>query len=255
MRQKLLHLHEIQKIDLEIREIEKRRDALADRLKQLGESVHTIRSEVDVLTEQRQTVNREVKTLEGTVAAEAIKIRKWEARLTDIRNQREYLALSREVETSKRANREAEEKILELMTSRETIEKTLDGLQDKLAEEEVDLGTERGTIEHDIQEAETRITTERQRRDELLPKVPKNLLKKYDAIRQKRLGIGLVPVVGGCCQGCNMRLPPQLYNVLQRGDTLEQCPSCQRIIFWDQLLAADEAQSSSEEKKGVEAAP
>ena len=77
------------------------------------------------------------------------------------------------------------------------------------------------------------------RRESILPKVPRKLLKRYDMIRQKRLGIGLVLAVEGNCQGCNMRLPPQLFNILQRGDTVEQCPSCQRIVLWEGLLPDD----------------
>jgi uncharacterized protein len=161
------------------------------------------------------------------------------------------LALSREVEGSKRANREAEEKILELMAQRDMLERKLDELQDKLAEEEVDCSTERAAVERVTQENGGRVESMRKRRDVLLPRIPRALLKKYDAIRGKRLGVGLVAVVDGCCQGCNMRLPPQLYNILQRGDSIEQCPSCQRIIFWDHFLA----ESEDGAKKGVEASP
>ena len=141
MRQQLLDLHEIQKIDLEIRETETQGTTLSERLAQLETSTTTLRADVQTQLEQREHTTREIKTLEGTVQAEAHKIKKWEARLNEIRNQREYLALSREVEGSKRANREAEEKILEHMAQRDQIDKKLDELQDKLAEEEVDCAT------------------------------------------------------------------------------------------------------------------
>ncbi len=251
MRQQLLDLNEIQKIDLEIREIEEGSKLFSDRLQKLESGVGVVRSEVQSLTEQREANAREIKTLEGTVQAEALKIRKWEARLNEIRNQREYLALSREVEGSKRANRDFEEKILELMTAREEIEKRLDGLQDQLAEEEVDCESERSRVEREMRDAEQRVTSQTERRNVLVPEIPKALLKKYDTIRRKRFGQGFVLVVGGCCQGCNIRLPPQLFNTLQRGDTIEQCPSCQRIIFWDQLLDDSEADATN----GAEANP
>jgi uncharacterized protein len=41
-----------------------------------------------------------------------------------------------------------------------------------------------------------------------------------------------VPVSDAVCNGCNVNLPPQLYNELQRSDTLRYCPNCQRIIYW-----------------------
>jgi predicted nucleic acid-binding Zn-ribbon protein len=250
VRQKLLDLHEIQKIDLEILETEKHGDGFQQRLTELEDAVKKGRAEVETLTDQRETIVREAKTLEGTVQAETIKIKKWEARLNEIRNQREYLALSREVEASKRANREAEEKILELMAQREQTEKRLDELQDKLAEDEVDCDAERAHVDRQMREAQEARDAIAERRAALVPKVSAGLLKKYDAIRAKRHGIGLVLVEDGCCQGCNMRLPPQLYNILQRGDSIEQCPTCQRIILWDRFL-----ETLAAEEKAVEANP
>jgi predicted nucleic acid-binding Zn-ribbon protein len=196
VRQKLIDLHEIQKIDLEILETEKHGDVFQQRLAELEEGVKHIRTEVEALTEQGETAIREAKILEGTVQAENLKIKKWEVRLNEIRNQREYLALSREVEASKRANRDAEEKILELMTQREEIDKQLDELQDRLAEDEVDCDTERTTVEREMKEAQDNRDAIIKRREVLVPNVPASLLKKYDAIRVKRHGLGLVLVVG-----------------------------------------------------------
>ena len=122
------------------------------------------------------------------------------------------------------------------MAEREEIDKKLDELQDKLAEDEVDCDTERSTVEREMREAQESRAAMFERRAALVPKVPASLLKKYDAIRAKRHGIGLVLVEDGCCQGCNMRLPPQLYNILQRGDSIEQCPACQRIVLWEHFL-------------------
>ena len=73
--------------------------------------------------------------------------------------------------------------------------------------------------------------------------MPKPLYRRYDQVRARRMGMGLSPVAAGSCTGCNIRLPPQLYNILQRCDSIEECPSCKRIIFWDQILATPEAPS------------
>ena len=52
-------------------------------------------------------------------------------------------------------------------------------------------------------------------------------------------GLAVVSVRGGTCQGCNMNIPPQLYNVLQRGLSIETCPSCHRLIYWEELMKAE----------------
>jgi len=95
-----------------------------------------------------------------------------------------------------------------------------------------------------VAEVEALIATEKARRGQLVGKVPAGLLRRYDSIREKRLGVGLVPAAEGGCSGCNMKLPPQLYNILQRADTIEQCPSCQRIVFWEGIVAPGESQKA-----------
>ena len=58
------------------------------------------------------------------------------------------------------------------------------------------------------------------------------LNNKYDILRNRRNGLAIVNVLDGVCQGCFMNLPPQQYNMLLRGDKLLDCPSCQRMIYY-----------------------
>ncbi len=233
----MLDLYEIQKIDLGIRDVQKRLDEIPKDLRRLESQTGDLKNEVDKTRLERDALLREVKTLEENVTLENQKLKKWEARLAEIRNQREYLALSREIEGGKRQNRESEEKVQELKKRLAELEKKLGDMQTQVSTREGEATSERTKVDTDVNAVKEKLASETQRRDELLPKIPRPLLAKYDSIRAKRLGIGIVPVVGGLCQGCNMRIPPQLFNILQRGQTVEQCPSCQRIIFWDKLLA------------------
>lgn len=249
MLQHLLDLYEVQKIDVAIRDVQKRLDELPANLRKLESSVSTLKTEHDKVRLERDTVARDIRELEGVIALENTKLRKWEARLADIRNQREYLALSREVEGGKRQNREAEEKLVALRARQAELEKGMAEMATKIGAQEGEADGERSKVESQSNDVKTNLTSEVARREQLIPKIPRALLSKYDAIRAKRLGVGIVPVVGGNCQGCNMKVPPQLFNTLQRGKTVEQCPSCQRIIFWDNFLK--EAGASAEAKQAA----
>jgi predicted nucleic acid-binding Zn-ribbon protein len=65
--------------------------------------------------------------------------------------------------------------------------------------------------------------------------IPKPVLGKYRRIQGawKGLAVVEVDVKNGSCGGCHRQIPPQLFNVLLRQETLEQCPHCQRFIFVD----------------------
>lgn len=234
--QQLLDLYEVQKIDLGIRDLDKRLADIPAKARQVEAELTAQRALLQRVSDERDFVQKEATALRANQQSETAKVKKWEQRLNEIRNQREYLALSREVDGANRQNREADEKLAELGTKRSELDKQFDAAKAKVSELEQALAAEKQAVEEQSAALRTEITNLTARRQELSTKVPRPLFAKYEQVRAKRMGVGIVPVVGGCCQGCNMRLPPQLYNMLQRGNSVEQCPSCNRIVFWDAIL-------------------
>lgn len=250
MLQQLRDLFELQRIDVDIRDIDKQLEVLPKKLNELESKVAELAGQIADKETEEEAALQEARSCEGQVQEEALKIRKWEQRLNDIRNQREYLALSREVESSKRANRDLEERISEHKRVADALNNEVEALEAEKAKVEGAAQSERESLGSTMAELEATKTSHIERREQLMPTVKTQLLRKYDFIRSKRASIGIVTVVEGSCQGCNMKLPPQLYNVLQRGDTLEQCPSCSRIIIWDKFLETEENAGSKDENVG-----
>ena len=69
-------------------------------------------------------------------------------------------------------------------------------------------------------------------RTELIQTVDGELRRKYEMIFSRRGGLAVVEIREGACQGCRIRVPPQLFNEIQRNEHVILCPSCQRILFW-----------------------
>src|SRR5690606_1825277 len=68
-------------------------------------------------------------------------------------------------------------------------------------------------------------------RSRFLGDIDRQILSRYDRVRKARAGVALVAAVSGRCSGCNMMVPPQMFNELHRGTELHSCPSCHRILF------------------------
>lgn len=249
MRQNLLDLYEIQKIDLTIHQREGQREQIPRQLRDHEAALARLQASHVQLTEQRDATEREARALQATIEAERDKIRKWEARLGELRNQREYQALHRETEGQRRQNRDSEEKLQEHYKLQAEQTEQLTKLDEQLATAKGRIEAEQAAVQSQLDTLDAALGELRAKRDVLLPRVPKALFRKYDTIRARRMGQGMSLVSEGCCVGCNMRLPPQLYNTLQRGETAEQCPSCHRIICWDQLLGAQNAEAEAEARK------
>jgi len=77
------------------------------------------------------------------------------------------------------------------------------------------------------------------------------VLYKYDFIRSRRPGTAIVAAEDGHCNGCFMALPPQLFIQVQRGENLETCPSCQRILFfWEDAIGEEDGDEAKEAANG-----
>ena len=139
---------------------------------------------------------------------------------------------SRETEIAKLVEAiEAKKKILQERANdvqgvRDTVQKDVDAAQLRMAEIQGKIGELRGE------------------RDRLAGEVRPEILKRYGGIRIRR-GLAVVSVRNGTCQGCNMNIPPQLFNILQRGNSIEVCGSCNRIIYWAKLVEDADGQPTT----------
>lgn len=251
--EQLKKLYEIQQIDSEITELENQQSALLEKLQELEAKSEELTDQVNSTSIDAERAARDAKDLEATVEADKMKIKKWENRLNDIRNQREYQALSRETENARRVTKDNEAKILEHWEQKEKFQAELeskkaelDSIRSKISEEKTGSDSSSG-------ELNSKLTELRGQRTGLSPDVNASLLKRYDQVRQKRRGQGLAVVTGGTCQACHMMLPPQLYNTILRGESIETCPACLRFLICETHLPQDVIAANSEES--AEATP
>ncbi len=75
-------------------------------------------------------------------------------------------------------------------------------------------------------------------RANLLERIPKLLKVKYDRIYEKRASQGVALLREGICQACMRKIPHELFNRVCKGEVIEQCPSCQRLMVADLAQAA-----------------
>lgn len=235
MRDLLLRLIDVQHYDSQIADLTKGSKNLPAQLTADQEKLKEARSQVNTLEDEIKLMEVQRRELDAVLKMEAAKVKKWEARLNDIRNQREYVALSREIEAAKRANKDTEDRVIELMEMSDEKGKLLDALRDDLAVLEVDYNQLREEVEAKLAVIEKSVAQIGSERDTKLEGIPERVLKQYQRIRDKRAGIAIVPVVDGQCQGCFMAVQPQLFNTLMRMTTFETCPYCYRIIYWSGL--------------------
>ena len=185
------------------------------------------------------------RTDESELAASVEHLREREAKLYAIKTNKEYQAAIKEVSEGKRMNREREDRILAAMERIEALSKEITQLESECAEKEGALTAGREAVQAEEEAILARIKTESARRPELLRRIEKDVLRKYDTVRSRHAQ-AMAGVTQGICQGCSTRVPPQLYNEMLRRESFKVCPSCQRLLY---VVAASAEAEEGEEKK------
>ncbi len=232
MEQELETLFEAQKIESMIMEGEQKLLQAPRRLMQMEDELGTVREKIEKEKEIIEELEKERRKKEKELEVEKDKIKKLEVRLYDVKTNKEYQALLKEIESAKEANDRTEEDVLVLMDKVEDLKKDFEGSTVQLKKLEKESEIERAEIEKEtrsMDEVIAKLTTER---DNLLSVVNDNLRTIYGILREKRGGIAVTNVKHGVCLGCNMNIPPQLFIEVTKNKQLIQCPSCNRILFF-----------------------
>jgi hypothetical protein len=240
LREKLKALAELQKVDLEVAALRKAADIHPRQIAELERELGAARSAIEAERSRVADIERQKAQLEQNITDEKDKVKKWEARLAEQRSTREYSALAREIDIAKKANLTMADELVELVKTLGAAREAVKGKETEFAAKQQQLVTRMTELRAKLSEAESQVKQLEGQRSGVAAAVDPNLLRRYDAVRKKKLP-ALVGVVAGTCQGCNMNVPPQLYNTLRTSLGTDVCPSCHRIIYAVEALAEPSA--------------
>ncbi|MGH7880215.1 MAG: zinc ribbon domain-containing protein, partial [Candidatus Binataceae bacterium] len=206
----------LQAIDRELRELEESLSSVAGRVEQLRIECEASQAELSRLTEEEQKSATTRRLLEKELAEGEARIRNKRMRLNQVRNDKEMQALTHEVEAQKETNQRLEAEVLALMEAAEPRAPRLAELTELVATKRKELAAAEKAIAAQVEDLKVSISKQRVDRDLMARGMESSLLQRYEMIFSRRGGVAVAEAKDGTCQGCRMRLPPQLYNELQK---------------------------------------
>ena len=235
MREQLAALAKLSEIDESAREYDAELKDLPARIDDMRNDVRRLE---ELLAQQRQQLEEAQglkKQQEQQIAHRNETISRSKAKGAKARTPKEADAAEREVEANRRAIKEREDEILRLEEAVEKVrsqveahEKDLEELRQHFAEEEKQANAR-------LEELQSKRAEVLHGRDEVAEQIPKQLLRRYERVRGAR-GSGVAMLTSETCSACSMALPPQLFIEIQRGETIEQCPNCLRLLVYKPLV-------------------
>jgi predicted nucleic acid-binding Zn-ribbon protein len=230
LREQIQLLEQLQEIDDQIDRWERDLARLPLETQDLARSLVSIRREVTQARERQAELETTQKKNEKDLAAEQEKIKRSERRLLNIKNEKEYNALSKEIKLGKKVVAEIEEAVLAAMSEIEALKTSLERRDKEYEELEKELLSKKSEIESTASQAEVALVTLNEEKARLTESVEMDLLKRYQIVRKAR-GNALAELTNGSCTGCHMTIPAQLVISVLKQEEMVICPSCHRVLF------------------------
>ena len=238
MTTQIAQLVSLQALDQRLQQKEQQLEDLHQQIADIRAEKEMRQREADERQQRISELESQQRETDGQLKLEEEKIKEKRVRLNRVRNEREQLALQREIDLMKEANGKIEESILGVMEQLEEQQQHLADIQTRLEELDAQLAEEAVQAEKQIAGLEEEAQTERRQREELVTDLDASLCARYERIFGNRGALAVVEVRDGTCQGCYMRIPPHMCNQIQSSQMqgsgkIFQCPHpyCGRIVY------------------------
>jgi len=154
--------------------------------------------------------------------------------LMAVKTNKAYQAMQKEISNGEEEIKRLEDELLEKMLEGDDLNGNLKQVDQLLIKERNIVDTEHARIEKERIELEQQIKVLQEDRNEIVAQLPTQTVALFEMLARGRKGIAVVEAANGRCSSCQVRLRPQLFNNVRSNNTLIQCESCQRILYYSE---------------------
>jgi len=233
LKEKLLTLISLQECDSQLVKLSAKKTRLPEKIRKMEESFLVFKENTEQNKKKLAQIRAQRAEYEADIKKTNDSVIKTRERLLEVKNNKEYQAMLKEIETAEKTKGDIETKIIVLMEDMEKIVVLVKQDDETLQQATVKYEEEKKAIEDELNAVDTDSAIWMEKKSALQKLLPEALLSQYEKIKKRNNGIGVISVWKAVCSGCHMNIPPQLYNELQRSNNLLNCPNCSRIMYFD----------------------
>ncbi len=228
----LKHLIELQRIDTQFDELQLQKGDLPIAIEETRIQLKEKQERKEHYEERLESLAADRRMFENEIAAGKEKLKEYEDKLYQVKTNREYDAISLEIDTKKNEIEELKKKIDQSLEEETETLQLLEEVTAEIAEIEKQLAEyeqELKEIEEQTKEQETRLKHEREK---IVREIDPRYIRQYERIRQAKNGLAVVPIRRNSCGGCFSAIPPQKIIEIREMHRLYTCEHCGRILVW-----------------------
>jgi predicted nucleic acid-binding Zn-ribbon protein len=234
--QKLKALYELQSIHSQIDKIRQIRGELPMEVADLEDDVAGLETRIQKIKFELDDLEDEIVTRKNVIKEAQSNTKKYETQLNEVKNNREYEAISKEIEIQGLDVQVSEKKIrefgFEITTKNQVYEKALADLEERKKDLDAKKA-ELGTITAETQKEEEALVGQV---DKAQTNIEDRLLFAYNRLRQNaKNGLAVVTIRRDSCSGCFNQIPPQRQSDIRQRKKIIVCEHCGRILVDEQM--------------------
>lgn len=226
------NLLKLQELDLKIERCRNRELEIPKQKEKFSIQKTRLAAELAASEKRCKDLALDQRECEGEIEQKQTQIRKYETQLLAVKKNEEYQALLHEIDTLKKQISLREERIISILLESDEAKAHLEEDRSRIEAELRHIDEECALIDAELAEAVRDREALDKQREPLIPLIDRDLISRYTRIRNaKKSGPAVVPLRGESCSGCNMSVPPQVFNEVLEGRVMHTCRHCGRLLY------------------------
>ena len=203
------------------------RVASADaRLNEAKQGVDAARARLKESQESRRALEKDAAMYQG-------RLDKFKDQLSAVKTNREYQAMQHEIATAQQELGAAEEKVLERMMEADTLTALVKQAESALAAQQKEIDAEKKALAEELTSTGQVLKDTTEARAALVKDLEPRLVALFEQVSRIRKGVALATATReGLCSACHVRLRPHVFQQVRANDSIIQCDSCHRILYY-----------------------
>lgn len=233
MKQTLEQLIKLQEIDQRLIEIKEHMGDLPLTVESQELEVASLQSENEQKQNRIGEIEKDIRHHEAEIEDFTTKLGKYKEQLFLVKSNKEYDAISQEIDHMKATITESEDVQLKFEEEKTEFEENIKLNTNKIATTSDSLTSNRADLQSALAETTQEKKELESNRSIIFDKIEPSLLNAYETLRNARDGVGMVSIIGKACGGCYSQLPPQTVIEIKENNKIITCPNCSVLQFWD----------------------
>ncbi|RJP80543.1 MAG: hypothetical protein C4524_03335 [Candidatus Zixiibacteriota bacterium] len=231
LRDQLEYLIQLQDIDNQLLELRQERGNLPETVERLRAEIEETTHLLDMRREEQLNAGKERRRIENEVELAKVSLKRYQEQLFKVTTNREYDAISSEIESAKSLIQNGEARIIELLGREEELAAQISTLESHLDKIKVDYEVRDAELQEKIAETSDMENGLHARREKIVGQLAKPVYAHYERIHlAKEDGMGVAQVYMGACGGCFAAIPPQKLMEIASMEDFILCETCGRIL-------------------------